>query len=180
MKHNETQFTCLNSSINPTIYLSNIMSSVFYYEPFYDFDRFLDEALSTRIGSASDNAVARRNDSSDSGAARNMKPRMDLHEDTDKNIVTASFELAGLKKEDVNIDVHNNRLTVSGESKISSEHDDNGWAVRERRYGKFSRTLTLPQGVKDDQIKASLDSGVLTVTFPKASPEQATKKITVS
>lgn len=73
---------------------------------------------------------------------------MDLHEDTDKNIVTASFELAGLKKEDVNIDVHNNRLTVSGESKISSEHDDNGWAVRERRYGKFSRTLTLPQGVK--------------------------------
>lgn len=75
MKHNETQFTCLNSSINPTIYLSNIMSSVFYYEPFYDFDRFLDEALSTRIGSASDNAVARRNDSSDSGAARNMKPR---------------------------------------------------------------------------------------------------------
>ncbi|PPQ71414.1 hypothetical protein CVT24_012232 [Panaeolus cyanescens] len=155
------------------------MSSVFYYEPFYDFDRFLDDALSTRLGSSNDNTIARR-DSSESGAVRNLKPRMDLHEDTDKNIVTASFELPGLKKEDVNIDVHNNRLTVSGESSISSDHDEKGWAVRERRYGKFSRTLTLPQGVKDDQIKAHLDNGVLTVTFPKASPEQATKKITVS
>ena len=73
---------------------------------------------------------------------------MDLHEDAQKNVVTATFELPGLKKEDVNIEVNNNRLTVSGESSSSSEKDDNGYAVRERRYGKFSRTLQLPQGVK--------------------------------
>lgn len=73
---------------------------------------------------------------------------MDLHEDTEKNTVTATFELPGISKENVNIDVHNGRLVITAESKISSEHDESGYAVRERRYGKFSRTVQLPQGVK--------------------------------
>ncbi len=73
---------------------------------------------------------------------------MDLHEDATKNSVTATFELPGLKKEDVQIDVHDGRLTISGEVKTSSEHEEEGYAVRERKYGKFSRMLRLPQGVK--------------------------------
>ena len=73
---------------------------------------------------------------------------MDIHEDSKQNVVTATFELPGLKKEDVNIDVHNNVLSVSGESKISSEREENGYAVRERRFGKFSRSIPLPQGIK--------------------------------
>ena len=74
--------------------------------------------------------------------------RMDVHEDAQGNTVTATFELPGLKKEDVNIDIHNNVLSISGESKVSSDRDENGYAVRERRYGKFSRSIPLPQGVK--------------------------------
>jgi HSP20 family molecular chaperone IbpA len=74
--------------------------------------------------------------------------RMDLHEDSDENTVTATFELPGVKKEDVNLDVHNGRLTISGETKMSEEHEEGGYAVRERRFGKFSRTLQLPQGIK--------------------------------
>ena len=125
---------------------------------------------------------------------------MDIHEDSKQNVVTATFELPGLKKEDVNIDVHNNVLSVSGESKISSEREENGYAVRERRFGKFSRSIPLPQGIKvcqsylaplclnmeltlyvqNDDIKASLDNGVLTVTFPKTTEEQAPKKIAIS
>lgn len=73
---------------------------------------------------------------------------MDLHEDHEHNIVTATFELPGLQKEDVQIDVHSNRLTVSAESKQSNEFEENGFAVRERRFGKISRTLQLPEGVK--------------------------------
>ena len=73
---------------------------------------------------------------------------MDIHEDAKTNTVTATFELPGLKKDDVNIDVHNNILTVSGESKVDENRDENGWAVRERRYGKFSRSVPLPQGIK--------------------------------
>ena len=73
---------------------------------------------------------------------------MDLHEDQEKNLVTATFELPGLTKENVQIDVRDNVLTVSGESTISSERDEKGYSVRERRYGKFSRSLPLPQGIK--------------------------------
>ncbi|EPQ58632.1 HSP20-like chaperone [Gloeophyllum trabeum ATCC 11539] len=105
---------------------------------------------------------------------------MDVHEDAEKNLVTATFELPGLRKEDVNIDVHNNQLTVSGETKQDASREENGYAVRERRYGKFSRTIPLPQGVKPEEIKAGLENGILTVTFPKTSAEAAPKKITIS
>lgn len=70
--------------------------------------------------------------------------------------MTTTFELPGLAKEDVNIDVYNNALTVSGESKFASDRDEDGYAVRERRYGKFSRSVQLPQGVKVSLIIASL------------------------
>ena len=73
---------------------------------------------------------------------------MDLHEDAGQNIVTATFEFPGVKKEDVQLEFHNGRLTVSAENRISEEHNENGYAVRERRYGKWSRTLQLPTGVK--------------------------------
>ena len=87
---------------------------------------------------------------------------MDLHEDNERNIVTASFELPGLKKEDITIDMHNGRLTVAAESNISSEHEEAGYAVRERRFGKFSRTLQLPQGVKVSCLPSLVNKGKLT------------------
>ncbi|SJK99585.1 uncharacterized protein ARMOST_02893 [Armillaria ostoyae] len=146
--------------------------SVYYYEPFYNFDRLLDAFGSRPIGQQ----LTAPNDPTTSV----FRPKMDLHEDATKNSVTATFELPGLKKEDVQIDVHDGRLTVSGEVKTSSEHEEEGYAVRERKYGKFSRMLRLPQGVKEEEIKASFESGLLTVTFPKAAPETAPKKITIS
>ena len=73
---------------------------------------------------------------------------MDVHEDAQNNTVTATFELPGLAKENVSIDVHQNTLTVSGESKVEETKDENGWAVRERRFGKFSRSIPLPEGIK--------------------------------
>ena len=73
---------------------------------------------------------------------------MDLHEDDEKNLVTATFEFPGVSKDDIQIDFHSGRLTVSSETKQSSEHNEGGYAVRERRFGKFSRTLQLPQDVK--------------------------------
>lgn len=73
---------------------------------------------------------------------------MDVHESAETNLVTASFELPGLKKEDVTIDVHNNRLVVSGESASANETNKDGWVVKERRTGKFSRSLPLPAGTQ--------------------------------
>ncbi|SJK99555.1 uncharacterized protein ARMOST_02861 [Armillaria ostoyae] len=145
--------------------------SVYYYEPFYNFDR-LFEVLTRPAGQQIQ--VWQGIEPSI------LKPRMDLYEDEAKNTVTATFELPGFKKEDVQIEVHGGRLTISGESKISSEKEDNGYAVRERNYGKFSRTLRLPQGTKEEEIKASLEHGLLTVVFPKAAPETIPKKITIA
>ncbi|KAI0630650.1 small heat shock protein [Trametes polyzona] len=149
----------------------------FFNSPFYDeFDRLFDEAFSRRTNGGENGQVARQGNNA---APRVFRPSIDVHEDKEKNLVTATFELPGLKKEDVNIDVQNNVLTVSGETKLSEERKENGYVVKERRYGKFSRSLPVPQGIKPEEIKASLENGVLTVTYPRTSPEQAPKKITV-
>ena len=103
-----------------------------------------------------------------------------MHEDNEKNIVTATFELPGLKKDDIAIDVHNGRLTVSGQTSAATEERKDGYVVRERRSGKFSRVLGLPNGVQAENISAALNDGVLTVTWPKTTPEQQAKRVTVS
>ena len=124
--------------------------------------------------------------------------RMDVHEDVEKNLITATFELPGLAKENVHIDVKDNVLSISGESTVSNERDEKGYSVRERRFGKFSRSLPLPQGVKvgsalfgerpnakvnmslqPEEIKASMTDGVLTVTFPRTTPDQVPHKISI-
>ncbi|KAK0470245.1 HSP20-like chaperone [Desarmillaria tabescens] len=145
--------------------------SVYFHEPFYNFDR-LFEAFTRPAGQLLQ--------ATQDTAMSILRPIMDLHEDITNNTVTATLELPGLKKEDVHIDVHGGRLTISGERKFSSEREDNGYAVRERKYGKFSRILRVPQGVKENEIKASLADGLLTVTFPKAAPETTPTKITIS
>ena len=123
--------------------------------------------------------------------------RLDLHEDTEKNVVTASFEFPGFSKDDVQIDFQNGKLTVSAETK-KSEHHDTGYTLNERLHGKFSRTLQLPQGVQvcsflkistecllttvvaqGEQIKATMENGLLSITFPKTLPELAPKKIAI-
>lgn len=73
---------------------------------------------------------------------------MDLHENEKENRVTALFELPGLTPDQVNIEVHNGRLSVSGEVKKVENLEESGFALKERRAGKFSRTIQLPQGVE--------------------------------
>ncbi|KAH9950998.1 small heat shock protein [Amylocystis lapponica] len=155
--------------------------SSFYYDPFVEFNRLLDDAFAQRaLTPSSQTDLQRRTRDRALEPKTDAARRMDVHENPEKNVVEATFELPGLKKEDVSIDVHNNRLTVSGESRVADDREEAGYAVRERRYGKFSRTLQLPAGINAGEIKASMDNGVLSVTFPRASPESAPKKITVS
>ena len=74
--------------------------------------------------------------------------RLDIHHDERAKTVTATFELPGMQKEDVSINIQNNILTVSGETKESTQREEQGYTLRERRYGKFSRSVMLPQGLK--------------------------------
>ena len=73
---------------------------------------------------------------------------MDLHEDTEKNIVTATFDFPGVSKDDIQLDFQNGKLTVSAETKKSENQTGSGYSLRERLHGKFSRTLQLPQAVQ--------------------------------
>ena len=73
---------------------------------------------------------------------------MDLHEDAEKNLVTATFEIPGLTKDKVNIEAHDGSLIVSGEVSETSERNEHGYTVRERRTGRFSRSVKLPEGTK--------------------------------
>ncbi|KAF9045214.1 small heat shock protein [Panaeolus papilionaceus] len=168
------------------------MSNVFFYEPFYDVERILNEALSAQQSSQPSQLQRSRQHMNVDGAIRSFKPRMDLHENSESNTVTATFEFPGVAKEAIEIDVHNGRLTVSAETKRSDELNEHGYAVRERRFGKYSRTLQLPQGInakflmhiltcshQDEEIKASMENGLLTITFPKSAPELAPKKISI-
>ncbi|KAJ3769123.1 HSP20-like chaperone [Lentinula raphanica] len=145
--------------------------SIYFYEPFYNVEHVFDKLFDTTFP---------HNGGATNGSTSSIKPKMDLHEDSSNNTVTATFELPGLRKEDVNVDVHDGRLTISGETKSSSEHQEEGYAIRERKSGKFSRMLRLPRGVKEEEIKASMADGVLTVTFPKTAAETQPKKISVS
>ena len=74
--------------------------------------------------------------------------RMDLHENHQTNTVMATFELPGMKKEDIHISMRDGRLTVSGESALSTEHDQGGYTLRERYFGKFVRTLHVSKDAK--------------------------------
>ena len=84
---------------------------------------------------------------------------MDLHEDPEKNTVTATFELPGLSKDKVNIDVHNGNLTISGGVSESAEKEEHPYVIRERRSGRFSRIVKLPEGT-DVSFLISLHSDI--------------------
>jgi HSP20 family protein len=93
-------------------------------------------------------------------------PALDVQEDKDKFTVT--LELPGLKREDISVQIEEDSLVVSGERKEETVSEGTEVHRRERFYGKFSRTLTLPVAVAADQVKANYKDGLLSVTLPKA------------
>jgi HSP20 family protein len=105
---------------------------------------------------------------SGSYAARRWVPAMDLVETQDHLILRA--DLPGLDKDDVNIEVKDGVLTVSGDRKSEHEERTDGYYRVERAFGSFSRSMTLPDNVDADSIVADFDKGVLEVRIPK--PEE--------
>ena len=79
----------------------------------------------------------------------------------------------------MDITLHNNVLTISGERKAEQEEERGGYYVRERRYGSFSRSLTVPEGVDESKIHARYENGVLEVTVEGAAVVQEPKRIQI-
>jgi HSP20 family protein len=99
---------------------------------------------------------------------RRWMPAMDLVETGDQYVLRA--DLPGLSDEDVNIQLQDNVLTISGERKTEHETQPEGYYRLERAFGGFSRSLTLPDGVNPDAVQAHFHRGVLEIRIPK--PEQ--------
>ncbi len=101
-------------------------------------------------------------------AARRWVPAMDLVEYDDHFVLRA--DLPGMAEADVNIEVRDNTLTLSGERHAEHEDRQGGFYRLERQFGKFSRALSLPDGINADAIEAKFVNGVLEVWIPK--PEE--------
>ena len=102
------------------------------------------------------------------GGARRWIPAMDLVEEGEQYVLRA--DLPGVGEDDVSVELEDNVPTVSGERKSEHREQGDGFRRIERSSGSFSRSLTLPEGIDAEQIRARFEQGVLEVRVPK--PEQ--------
>lgn len=120
-------------------------------------DEFFNEAVS-----------ARRN---------NFTPSIDISETDNQFLISA--ELPGMKKEDINIDLENSRLTISGERSFKKEEEGKKFHRVETRYGSFNRSFQLPDNVDAESIEASYEDGLLNISIDK-DEEKVKKQIEIS
>ena len=100
-----------------------------------------------------------------------VNTRIDWKETLEAHVFKA--DLSGLKKEEVKIEVEDDRMVwIIGERKIKKEDKNDTWHRVERSSGKFLRSFKLPENAKMDQIKATMENGVLTVTIPKVEAKK--------
>jgi HSP20 family protein len=111
------------------------------------------------------------------GGSRRWIPAMDLVEEGDHYVLRA--DLPGLSEDDVKVELEDDVLTISGERKSEHEERKEGYHRVERASGRFSRALTLPQGVDPDGIEAHFKNGVLEVRVPKPE-ERKPRRVAIS
>ena len=116
-----------------------------------DMNRLFDGFFSGRLGNG--------------GSTRRWIPAMDLVETDDHLVLRA--DLPGMDEDDLEIEVKDGALTISGERKAEHEEKTEGFYRVERAFGSFSRSLSLPDGIDAEKVSANFDRGVLEVKIPK-------------
>ncbi len=106
----------------------------------------------------------------------NWHPAVDIYDQDDKVVIKA--ELPGVDKKDINVDLKDRVLTLRGERSHESEVKEEKFYRKERAYGKFERSFTLPAGLDPEKISADFKDGVLKIEIPKPEEEKP-KKIAV-
>ncbi|MDQ6779983.1 MAG: Hsp20/alpha crystallin family protein [Candidatus Eremiobacteraeota bacterium] len=100
-------------------------------------------------------------------------PQLDLYEKDGKYVV--EFAVPGLKKDDINIEVDDNRLTLSAKRQEEKTEENTRYHYRELRRGGFSRSISFPQEIDGDNVSAEYENGILRVTLPPTKRAQAKK-----
>jgi len=129
------------------------------WDPFADLNRIQRELEKNYFGA--------RNRPAD------FAPPVDVHED--ENALVLSAELAGVKREDIDINVDGNVLTLKGERKLEAQKDGRRYHRVERAYGTFVRQFQLPTNVDPTAIDAHYEGGILTLYLPKKAELKARK-----
>jgi HSP20 family protein len=143
-------------------------ASVERWEPFRELDLFRGWPSLHSLGGLRDEALP---------SLARWSPSMDVSESDSHYVVTV--ELAGAKKDDVQVEMHDGVLTIRGEKKSERDEEKEHRHYVERSYGMFSRSFSLPANANEDDVKASFDDGVLTVQIAKTE-EKKPKAIKVS
>jgi len=108
-----------------------------------------------------------------------FRPQIDISGDA--NCYQISLDVPGLTESDLSLEVKDDVLTIKGQKEERSENKDKHYYRVERSYGSFQRTLTLPDDANADEIKASLDNGVLKLEIPRrAAVKEDIKRISIS
>jgi HSP20 family protein len=139
-----------------------------FWDPLSEMNRMVDQMFST---------PTRRQNGGGAQQLTEWAPSIDVLSQEGDLVVRA--ELPGVKQEDVDITLHDRVLTISGERKAEQEEERGGYYVRERRYGSFSRSLTLPEGVDESKVHARYENGVLQVRVEGAAAVQEPKRIQI-
>jgi len=100
-------------------------------------------------------------------------PQFEVRETNDAYVFKA--DMPGVRDEDLDVNITQNRLTVTGRREMEQRDENDRYYAFERAYGSFTRTFTLPSGIDDAHIEAELRDGVLTLRVPKKAEQQAKK-----
>ncbi len=132
---------------------------------------FTDVAvLQNRLNSIFHDFARPQESGSESLAAGAFVPPVDIYEDAQKLALT--FEVPGIRPEDVDVRIENNTLTVKGDRNYPNDQKEENFRRIERRYGSFVRSFTLPQTVDTEQISAQSENGVLVIELRKKAAAQ--------
>jgi HSP20 family protein len=139
--------------------------SIVRYDPFRDLRSLQEEVNRLFTGN-----LARAFD--DEGIARgSWSPHVDIYENKDQIVLEA--ELPGMKREDFDVSVENNVITLRGERQFEKKDESDNYHRVERAYGSFTRSFTLPNTVSTEGATADYRNGVLRVTLPKREETKA-------
>lgn len=114
---------------------------------------------------------------SDLGTTVGMSPTVDVFEDGGSIVVKA--DLPGLTRKDIEVKLIENTLEISGEKKTEEKIDRRDYLKVERSYGKFSRTLRLPEGLDGEHVTANFKDGVLEIKIPRIEGKRVVHNITI-
>jgi len=137
------------------------------YDPFRELHSLQDEMTRLFAG------VAPRSGNRDEVSFGAWNPNVDIFEDKDKLVLEA--ELPGMKRDDFELSVENNVITLKGERRFEKKTDDDNYHRVERSYGAFTRSFTLPQTVSSEGAEAEFKDGILRVSLPKREETKARK-----